>query len=75
MNFQGLLERQADFLLEEHVWWIAGDAGAIFKDATDFPDNSCLSMHHFRSRTKILLGKLLGKMPEGHAPINTCLQN
>ena len=50
-EFQCLLQRQADFLLEEHLWWTAGDDGVVFKDVTDFPGNSSLSMHHFRSRT------------------------
>ena len=51
LEFQCLLQRQADFLLEEHLWWTAGDDGVVFNDVTDFPDNSSLSMHHFRSRT------------------------
>ena len=50
-EFQCLLQRQADFLLEEHLWWTAGDDGVVFNDVTDFPANSSLSMHHFRSRT------------------------
>ena len=49
-EFQCLLERQADFLLEEHLRWTAGDDGVVFKDVIDFPANSSYSMHHFRSR-------------------------
>ena len=51
-EFQCLLERQADFLLEEHLWWTTRDDGVAFKDVTDFPTNSSLSMYHFQSRTK-----------------------
>ena len=50
-EFQCLLQRQADFLLEENLWWTAGNDGVVFNDVTDFPANSSLSMHHFRSRT------------------------
>ena len=48
-EFQCLLERQADILLEEHLWWTAGVV-VVFKDFTDFPANSSLLMHHFRPR-------------------------
>ena len=32
------------------MWWTVGDDRVVFKDVTDFPVNSSLSMHHFRSR-------------------------
>ena len=50
-EFQCLLQRQADFLLGEHLWWTSGDDGVVFEDITDFPAISSLLMHHFRSRT------------------------
>ena len=45
------MQRQADFLLGEHLRWTSGDDGVVFEDITDFPAISSPLMHHFRSRT------------------------
>ena len=48
-QFQRLLERQADYLLEPNTWWREVDSGVEF-----FDTNTVLStkkLHHFRSTT------------------------
>ena len=47
-EYQCLLERIADYLLEEGVWWIETHFGVEFLDLKK-PSMSAKSLHHFRS--------------------------
>ena len=56
-EYQKLLERQADFLLEDGRWWRETSNGVEFADITCFNEDSSsdyvsfVKKHHFRSKT------------------------
>ena len=49
-EYQALLERQADFLLED-IWWRESDDGVEFHDTDTHTIPTDLQLHHFRSYT------------------------
>ena len=49
-EYQCLLERQADYLLEKNVWWTESNTGVEFRDK-HAPNDSKLFLHHYRSST------------------------
>ena len=49
-EYQYLLERQADYLVEGNIWWEETESGVEFKDRNKSNDSK-LYVHHFRSST------------------------